>query len=73
MLWNVLGVENHLIGFPGHECASVRLTEPIDGTKYEYDGKIFFISDPTYQGATTGMCMGPYKTSQPTIDYIYQE
>lgn len=73
LLWNVLGVENHLITFPGHESASVSFPEaPQTGDAYNYDGKRFLISDPTFIGARTGMCMPAYKTTPPEIDHIYK-
>lgn len=68
LLWQVLGVENHLIGYPGHECVSVHLDPPIEGTGYRYENKSFFISDPTYIGATTGMCMPDFLKEQPEIE-----
>lgn len=72
MLWNVLGLENHLLAYPGHESASVRLSAPIKGTGYDYDGKHFYISDPTYIGSSTGMCMPNFEYTQPDVDYIYK-
>lgn len=72
MLWNALGVENHLVAYPGHESASVCLDEPIKGTSYDYDNHRFYISDPTFIGASTGMCMPAYTSTQPEIDYIYK-
>lgn len=73
LLWNVLGVENHLITYPGHESAAVHFSEePDQGDAYDYEGKRFLISDPTYIGAHTGMCMPAYRTKAPEIDYIYK-
>lgn len=73
LLYRVAGVENHLISYPGHECVSVTMpSEAIEGTSYDYEGKVFFISDPTYIGATTGMCMPQYRSMKPNIDYIYK-
>lgn len=72
MLWNVLGVRNHLIAYPGHESASVCLDEPIKGTSYDYEGDRFYISDPTFIGASSGMCMPAYTSTQPEIDYVYK-
>ncbi|MDE7374094.1 MAG: hypothetical protein K2M86_02015, partial [Odoribacter sp.] len=71
LLWNVLGVENQLLSFPGHESVSVNLNDSIEGDSYEYKGKTFYISDPTYMGAQSGMCMPQYKTIAPKIDYTY--
>ncbi|MDE5553610.1 MAG: procyclic acidic repetitive family protein, partial [Muribaculaceae bacterium] len=72
MLWNALGVESHLLAYPGHESASVHLSEPIKGTGYDYEGKHFYISDPTYIGSRSGMCMPVYEYTKPEIDLIYQ-
>jgi len=72
LLWNVLGVENHLIAYPGHESASVHLSEPIGGDNYTYNSKQFFISDPTYIGARTGQCMPNYRKTAPKIDKEYK-
>lgn len=71
LLWNVLGVENHLICYPGHESAAVNLSEDIRGDAYEYKGRWFYISDPTYIGASTGMCMPMFANKAPQIDYVY--
>lgn len=73
LLWNVLGVENHLICYPGHESAAVHLAEDIGGDAYEYKGTKFYISDPTYIGASTGMCMPMFVNVSPQIDYIYKK
>lgn len=73
LLNRVLGVDNHLIAYPGHESASVCLDEPISGDSYTYDGRTFYISDPTYIGARTGMCMPNYRTTEPKIDHYYKK
>ncbi len=72
LLWNVLGVENQLIAYPGHESASVSLPGRTKGDAYTYDGKTFLISDPTYIGAKTGMCMPDFRTTSPEIDHTYR-
>lgn len=72
LLWNVLGVENHLLAYPGHESASVTIPGKTRGDAYNYDGKTFLISDPTYIGAKTGMCMPNFKSKTPEIDHIYR-
>ncbi|WP_295727801.1 hypothetical protein [uncultured Muribaculum sp.] len=71
MLWNVLGIPNHLIGYPGHESASVVMDELLSGDSYHYDGKRYLISDPTYIGASTGQCMPVYVNESPVIDNVY--
>ncbi len=72
LLWNVLGVENHLINYPGHESAAVTLSQPIKGDAYSHEGRVFYISDPTYIGARTGMCMPGYVGTAPGIDLEYK-
>lgn len=69
LLWNALGVENQVIGYPGHEAVAVHLDAPIQGDGYMYGGKKFYVSDPTYIGATTGMCMPDFRSVRPEIDY----
>lgn len=65
---NVLNIDCHLINFPGHECTAVELSYPIKGVNYSYKGKKYYISDPTYIGATIGMCMPDYLQIQPVIE-----
>ncbi len=72
LLWNVLGLESHVIGYPGHEAASVCINDGKPGVEYRFQGKDYFISDPTYRGSVTGMCMSAYKTVLPSVDYKYE-
>lgn len=69
LLKEVLGLENHLVNFPGHECVYVNLGGDISGHGYLYDNKKFYVSDPTYIGAVTGMCMEAFKNENPKIDF----
>lgn len=71
-LWNALSTGSQLISFPGHESASVTLPEPLDGASYNYRGTTYYISDPTYIGARTGMVMPAYKNDTPTVDFTYE-
>lgn len=73
MLWNALGVECQMITYPGHESASVHLDLPISGDSYNSAGKRFYISDPTYIGASTGQCMPDYISTAPEIEYHYKK
>lgn len=72
MLWEVLGIPNQLICYPGHESASVSLKTQVKGSSYTNDGRTFYISDPTYIGSVTGQCMPSYEHTAPEIDYTYQ-
>lgn len=71
LLRECLGLECHLINFPGHECAAVCLPESVEGTYYEHEGCRFYISDPTYIGADTGMCMSDYQSVSPKVEKWY--
>lgn len=71
-LHNALGREAQLLSFPGHEAAAVTLAQPIGGTSYKTDGRVFYISDPTFIGASTGMVMPTYKNVKPEVDYTYK-
>lgn len=71
-LWNALGREAQLVSFPGHEAATVKLDTHVAGTAYEYEGKRFYISDPTFIGSRTGQVMPNYRTISPTVDYTYK-
>lgn len=68
LLWHALGVESQLLFFPGHESAGVALDGDITGTSYNYEGKRYYISDPTYIGSRTGQCMPQYESTSPVID-----
>ncbi len=68
----ILGLDVHLIHFPGHECTAVAFTEPLEnGTSYEYNGKRYYICDPTYIGAKIGMCMPNHADESPQIEIWY--
>ena len=70
-LWNALGRKSQLIHYPGHEAATVKLDQPGRGTAYSINGEKFYISDPTYIGAHTGMVIPDYKDELPNVDYTY--
>ena len=72
LLWNALGREAQLITFPGHESATVVMEKPVEGTSYNFDGKKYYVSDPTYIGSSTGMVMPTYRGLEPEIDYTYR-
>ena len=59
----------HLIHFPGYECTAVCFDDPmVKGTGYEYEGRRFIICDPTYIGASIGMCMPDYLKERPQVE-----
>ena len=72
LLWNGLGVNCQLLRYPGHEAASVSLDSELNGCHYDYEGRKFYISDPTYVGSRTGQCMPDFETVAPIVEYYYR-
>lgn len=65
---NLLGLDVHLIQYPGHECTAVNFTDStITGDGYISNGKTFIICDPTYIGASIGQCMPEYRKMTPMV------
>ena len=65
----ILGLDVLLVGYPGHECTAVALSEaPSKHTSLTYKGKNYYICDPTYMGADVGMCMPKYVNVNPEIE-----
>lgn len=66
---NLLGLDVHLVNFPGHECTAVNFGDTnVRGTGYVYDGKTYVICDPTYIGASIGDCMPQYRGVKPKAE-----
>jgi hypothetical protein len=58
----VVGLE-----YSTHVACAVKFNVPIEGDKLEINNEAFIICDPTYIGASAGMCMPQFKTEKPTI------
>lgn len=69
---NVLGLDVHLVQYPGHECTAVNFTtSQMNGDGYMYKGKAFYICDPTFIGASIGQCMPDYRNVKPVVELWY--
>lgn len=69
---NLLGLDVHLVHFPGHECTAVNFEKSsVTGYWFSMDGKNFYICDPTYIGASIGQCMPEYRQAKPTVERWY--
>lgn len=69
---NVLGIDVHLVQYPGHECTAVNFTtSQMNGDGYMYKGKAFYICDPTFIGASIGQCMPDYRNVKPIVELWY--
>ena len=64
---DMLGLEVVLLDYPAHIASAVHFTEDISGDYVLIDGKKYLICDPTYIGASIGMCMSEYKNIAPEI------
>ena len=64
---DLLGLDVVLLDYPAHIASAVCFTEDIPGDNVLIDGKKFLICDPTYIGASIGMCMSEYKNVAPEI------
>lgn len=72
LVHNLLGLDVHLIQYPGHECTAVNFTDQsIMGDGYIYNNKVYTICDPTYIGASVGQCMPAYINTTPKIELWY--
>lgn len=73
LLWNALGLPNHLIAYPGHESAAVRLhSAPERQAGYSWGNATYWSADPTFVGAEVGDVMPVYSTTVPHIDLSYE-
>ena len=66
----VLGVDNCLIQYPGHECTAI-VRNDMTGDGFTLNGKSYYITDPTYLGADAGHCMPQYRETQPEVQFWY--
>ncbi len=65
---DLLGLDVVLLDYPNHIATGVRFTDSVRGDYVTLnDGQKFLICDPTYIGATIGMCMPNYKKVLPEI------
>lgn len=62
----LLQLDCHLLDYPGHVATAVAI-DGASGDHYSYQGKTFYIADPTYVGAKVGMCMPHYKNTKPEL------
>lgn len=69
---HLLGLDVHLVRYPGHECTAVNFSDPsICGDGYVYNDNHFIICDPTYIGASIGQCMPMYQNVNPIVEKWY--
>lgn len=67
LVHNLLGLEVVGLDFPGHIAAAVSFNENVRGDSFQYNGKRYVVTDPTYINANAGMTMPDYKNKKPGI------
>ena len=67
IIHDLLGLDVVLLLYPGHMATAVHYTEPLNGCYFDYKGKTYYISDPTYIGADVGMCAPRYINLSPEV------
>jgi hypothetical protein len=55
------------LAYPGHVTLAVNFPASIEGSYVDYEGKRYYICDPTYIGAKCGMLMPEFKNENPEI------
>lgn len=67
LIRDLLGLDVVLLLYPDHLATAVHYTEPLTGCYFEFEGKTYYISDPTYIGANVGMCAPKYLNVSPEV------
>ncbi|NDV57258.1 hypothetical protein [Bacteroides sp. 519] len=64
---DLLGLNVILLDYPDHIASAVNFTENIQGDYVTFEDQKYIICDPTYIGASIGMCMEQYKSVSPAV------
>jgi len=70
LISNLLKNDIHLVHYPNHECNAVNFSQKLNADYYMYQGKQYVICDPTYIGASIGMCMPDFRNTRPEVELI---
>lgn len=60
-------LETIVLLYPGHVVLGINLEQTIYGATINYNGKMYYIADPTYLGAVLGVQMEEYAIIKPDI------
>jgi len=63
----LLGLDVVLLDYPEHIATAICFNQPVEGDYIVVNGKNYIISDPTYIGATVGMCAPKLKSVSPKV------
>lgn len=67
LIKHFIGVKTIALIYPKHVSLGVKISEPIDGFFVNYNNEKYYVADPTYIGAKTGMIMSQYVDVSPEI------
>ncbi len=67
LIHDLLGLDVVLLSYPEHIATAVHFTEEVSGSYFDYEGKTYFICDPTYIGADVGMCAPRFTNQSPEV------
>ena len=70
LVTQLLGRDVHLLHYPNHECTAVNFSKDINADSYIYKSKQYVICDPTYIGASIGMCMPDFRNVKPEVELV---
>lgn len=71
LIHDLLGLDVVLLSYPDHIATAVHYTEELRGSYFTFEGKTYFISDPTYIGADVGMCASKFINLSPEVYKLY--
>ena len=63
----ILGLKTVMFGYPNHVSCGVAFTQPVQGDVFSFEGKQYWVCDPTYIGAPIGASMPRYAGTEPVI------
>lgn len=67
LIKNILGLDIVLLDYPGHVATAINFDSKIDGDFINFDGKKYYVADPTYINANIGMTMPSVKKYVPNV------
>lgn len=67
LIHDLLGLDVVLLSYPEHIATAVHFTEELSGSYFTFEGKTYFICDPTYIGANVGMCAPRFINQSPEV------
>ena len=66
----LLGLDAVLLNYPSHLATAVRFADNVSGDYLTIESEKYVICDPTYIGASIGMCMPDLKMVTPKVERI---